>query len=135
MLAAGRKLAPALLFFGCRDPENDDLYAEELARWEQMGAVDVRRAYSRATEKSEGCKYVQDRIYHDRADVFKVWDEGAKVFICGSREIGKAVEDICVRLAMERSKEMPEGKGATEEKARAWFERSRNERFATDVFD
>ncbi|RGP76777.1 bifunctional p-450:nadph-p450 reductase [Fusarium longipes] len=135
MLAAGRKLAPALLFFGCRDPENDDLYAEELARWEQMGAVDVRRAYSRATEKSEGCKYVQDRIYHDRSDVFKVWDQGAKVFICGSREIGKAVEDICVRLAMERAKEMPEGKGATEEKARAWFERSRNERFATDVFD
>ncbi|KAM0554404.1 hypothetical protein ACHAO7_003542 [Fusarium culmorum] len=135
MLAAGRKLAPALLFFGCRDPENDDLYAEELARWEQMGAVDVRRAYSRATDKSEGCKYVQDRIYHDRADVFKVWDQGAKVFICGSREIGKAVEDICVRLAMERSEATQEGKGATEEKAREWFERSRNERFATDVFD
>ncbi|QPC76462.1 hypothetical protein HYE68_007214 [Fusarium pseudograminearum] len=135
MLAAGRKLAPALLFFGCRDPENDDLYAEELARWEQMGAVDVRRAYSRATDKSEGCKYVQDRIYHDRVDVFKVWDQGAKVFICGSREIGKAVEDICVRLAMERSEETQEGKGATEEKAREWFERSRNERFATDVFD
>lgn len=135
MLAAGRKLAPALLFFGCRDPENDDLYAEELVRWEQMGAVDVRRAYSRATDKSEGCKYVQDRIYHDRADVFKVWDQGAKVFICGSREIGKAVEDICVRLAMERSEATQEGKGATEEKAREWFERSRNERFATDVFD
>ncbi|KAM0194285.1 hypothetical protein ACHAPA_005191 [Fusarium lateritium] len=135
MLAAGRTLAPALFFFGCRDPEIDDLYAEELARWQQMGAVDIRRAYSRATEKSEGCKYVQDRIYHDRADVFDLWDNGAKVFICGSREIGKAVEDVCVRLAMERSEEKQEGMGATEEKARAWFEKSRNERFATDVFD
>ncbi|SPJ71402.1 Bifunctional P-450:NADPH-P450 reductase [Fusarium torulosum] len=135
MLAAGRTLAPALLFFGCRDPEIDDLYAEEFARWQQMGAVDMRRAYSRATEKSEGCKYVQDRIYHDRADVFDLWDNGAKVFICGSREIGKAVEDVCVRLAMERSEEKQEGMGATEEKARAWFEKSRNERFATDVFD
>jgi cytochrome P450/NADPH-cytochrome P450 reductase len=135
MLAAGRTLAPALFFFGCRDPEIDDLYAEEFARWQQMGAVDMRRAYSRATEKSEGCKYVQDRIYHDRADVFDLWDNGAKVFICGSREIGKAVEDVCVRLAMERSEEKQEGMGATEEKARAWFEKSRNERFATDVFD
>ncbi|KAF5662549.1 bifunctional p-450:nadph-p450 reductase [Fusarium heterosporum] len=135
MLAAGRTLAPALLFFGCRDPEIDDLYAEELARWQQMGAVDVRRAYSRATEKSEGCKYVQDRIYHDRTDVFELWDNGAKVFICGSREIGKAVEDVCVRLAMERSEEKREGMGISEEKARAWFEKSRNERFATDVFD
>ncbi|KAG5662283.1 hypothetical protein KAF25_004701 [Fusarium avenaceum] len=135
MLAAGRTLAPALLFFGCRDPEIDDLYAEEFARWQQMGAVDMRRTYSRATDKSEGCKYVQDRIYHDRADVFDLWDNGAKVFICGSREIGKAVEDVCVRLAMERSAEKQEGKGATEEKARAWFEKSKNERFATDVFD
>ncbi|KAF4447133.1 bifunctional P-450:NADPH-P450 reductase [Fusarium austroafricanum] len=133
MLAAGRTIAPALLFFGCRNPEIDDLYVEELDRWEKMGAVDVRRAYSRATEKSEGCKYVQDRVYHDRADVFKVWDQGAKVFICGSREIGKAVEDVCVRLAMEKAKE--QGKDVTEEKARAWFEKSRNERFATDVFD
>ncbi|KAJ4258714.1 hypothetical protein NW762_007798 [Fusarium torreyae] len=135
MLAAGRKLAPALLFFGCRNPEVDDLYSEEFERWEKMGAVDVRRAYSRATDKSQGCKYVQDRIYHDRADTFKLWDQGAKVYICGSREIGKAVEDVCVRLAMERSEEKQEGAGADEEKARAWFEKSRNERFATDVFD
>ncbi|KAM0557972.1 hypothetical protein ACHAPJ_005136 [Fusarium lateritium] len=135
MLAAGRKLAPALFFFGCRNPEVDDLYAEEFERWEKMGAVDVRRAYSRATEKSQGCKYVQDRIYHDRADTFRLWDQGAKVYICGSREIGKAVEDVCVRLAMERSKEKQEGAGVDEEKARAWFEKSRNERFATDVFD
>jgi len=133
MLAAGRTLAPALLFFGCRNPEIDDLYAEEFERWEKMGAVDVRRAYSRATDKSEGCKYVQDRVYHDRADVFKVWDQGAKVFICGSREIGKAVEDVCVRLAIEKAQQ--NGKDLTEEMARAWFERSRNERFATDVFD
>nr|Q9Y8G7.1 RecName: Full=Bifunctional cytochrome P450/NADPH--P450 reductase; AltName: Full=Cytochrome P450foxy; AltName: Full=Fatty acid omega-hydroxylase; AltName: Full=P450foxy; Includes: RecName: Full=Cytochrome P450 505; Includes: RecName: Full=NADPH--cytochrome P450 reductase [Fusarium oxysporum]BAA82526.1 fatty acid omega-hydroxylase (P450foxy) [Fusarium oxysporum] len=133
MLAAGRTLAPALLFFGCRNPEIDDLYAEEFERWEKMGAVDVRRAYSRATDKSEGCKYVQDRVYHDRADVFKVWDQGAKVFICGSREIGKAVEDVCVRLAIEKAQQ--NGRDVTEEMARAWFERSRNERFATDVFD
>jgi cytochrome P450/NADPH-cytochrome P450 reductase len=36
---------------------------------------------------------------------------------------------------MERSEEKQEGMGATEEKARAWFEKSKNERFATDVFD
>ncbi|KAJ3454801.1 hypothetical protein MRS44_013401 [Fusarium solani] len=31
MIAAGRKdLAPALLFFGCRNPEVDDLYRDEL---------------------------------------------------------------------------------------------------------
>ncbi|KAF5023611.1 hypothetical protein F66182_4313 [Fusarium sp. NRRL 66182] len=135
MLAAGRRLAPALFFFGCRNPEIDDIYSEEMGRWQDMGAVDMRRAYSRAADKSLGCKYVQDRIYHDRADVLELWDKGAKVFICGSRAIGKAVEDACIRLIMERSEAKNEGAAATEEEARAWFDKHRNERFATDVFD
>jgi|SRR5688572_2937163 len=135
LISAGQTLAPALLFFGCRSPEVDDLYAEELEQWQQMGAVDVRRAYSRAAEKSEGCKYVQDRIYHNRDDVLKLWDEGAKVYICGSREISKAVETVCVQLAVEGLEEKLEDDSAREEKARAWFERIRKERFATDVFD
>ncbi|KAI8656633.1 hypothetical protein LRP88_11942 [Fusarium phalaenopsidis] len=134
MLAAGRNLAPAMLFFGCRNPDIDDLYADEFDRWEKMGAVSVRRAYSRATDKSEGCKYVQDRLYHDRADVFKLWNQGAKVYICGSREVGKAVEGVCVRLVMEWSEEHMKC-ASTEEKAREWFDKHRNERFATDVFD
>lgn len=134
MLAAGRRLAPATFFFGCRDPDVDDIYVEELSRWEKMGAIDVRRAYSRAADKSEGCKYVQDRIYHDREEVFKLWNGGAKVYVCGSHEIGKAVENVCVRLAKEWACENL-GKETTEEKAREWFEKHRNQRFATDVFD
>ncbi|KAH7136528.1 cytochrome P450 [Dactylonectria macrodidyma] len=133
MSAAGRDLAPALLFYGCRDPAVDDLYADEFARWEKMGVVEVRRAYSRATDKSEGCKYVQDRLYHDRNDVFPLWNRGAKAYICGSRDVGKAIEDVCVRLAQEWCKN--EGKDVTEEEARDWFDKNRNERFATDVFD
>ncbi|KAK7422228.1 hypothetical protein QQX98_001751 [Neonectria punicea] len=134
MLAAGRDLAPALLFFGCRDPDVDDLYAPELARWEKLGAVEVRRAYSRATDRAQGCKYVQDRMYHDRIDIFPLWDRGAKVYICGSREVGKGVEDVCIRLAQEWTKDIM-GKEATAEEAKDWFEKNRNERFATDVFD
>ena len=134
MLAAGRDLAPALLFFGCRDPDVDDLYASELARWEELGAVEVRRAYSRAADRAQGCKYVQDRLYHDREDVFPLWDRGAKVYICGSREVGKGVEDVFIRLAQEWSKKNL-GKDATTEEAKEWFEKNRNERFATDVFD
>ncbi|KAH6996594.1 cytochrome P450 [Ilyonectria sp. MPI-CAGE-AT-0026] len=133
MLAAGRDLAPALIFFGCRDPDVDDLYALEFARWEKMGAVEVRRAYSRATDKSEGCKYVQDRLFHDRKDVFPLWNRGAKAYICGSRDVGRAIEDVCIRLAVEWSKDT--GKDTTEDEAREWFEKHRHERFATDVFD
>ncbi|GJN72481.1 hypothetical protein PLICBS_006554 [Purpureocillium lilacinum] len=131
MIGAGRKVAPALLFFGCRCPDKDDLYADELALWEELGAVEVRRAYSRAPEKSFGCKYVQHRLSHDRADVSKLWDRGAKIYVCGSRDMGKAVESVCIDIVQHSSS----SKDVTEKKTKAWFEKQRNERYVTDVFD
>lgn len=131
MVGAGRKVAPALLFFGCRCPDKDDLYADELARWEELGAVEVRRAFSRAPEKSFGCKYVQHRLSHDRADVSKLWDRGAKIYVCGSRDMGKAVESVCIDIVQHSSS----SKDVTEKKTKAWFEKQRNERYVTDVFD
>lgn len=130
-LAAGRNLAPALLFYGCHSANTDLLYADQLARWDK--AVSLRCAFSRAPQQSEGCKYVQDRLYHDREEVIKLFDAGAKLFVCGSREVGKAVEEVCLRIAKENH-EVVKGVKADEERAREWFEGLRNERFATDVF-
>ncbi|POR33668.1 Bifunctional P450/NADPH-P450 reductase [Tolypocladium paradoxum] len=134
MIGAGRNVAPALLFFGCRSPDQDDLYAEELARWEELGAVDVRRAYSRAPDKSFGCKHVQHRLSHDRQDVYQLWDRGAKMYVCGSRDVGKAVEAVCVEMVQDR-RGAKLGRVLSEEEATAWFEEHRNERYVTDVFD
>ncbi|KAK2012892.1 cytochrome P450 [Colletotrichum eremochloae] len=138
MIAAGRTVAPALLFYGCREPGIDDLYRQELDAWEGMGAVTVRRAYSRAAEQSEGCRYVQHRLYHDKKDVAGLWAEGAKLFVCGTRDVGKAVEEACVRVILESAKEgggQPELRDLDYEGAKKWFEGIRNERYATDVFD
>ncbi|KAF2667506.1 cytochrome P450 [Microthyrium microscopicum] len=137
-VGAGRALAPAVLWFGCRAPGADDLYAEELARWEKMGAIEVRRAYSREPEKSDGCKYVQDRLWADRERVAQMWKEGGRVFVCGSREVGEAVGDVARKIMMEtvREKEIEEtgASDINEERAKKWFESVRNVRYATDVF-
>ncbi|KAK3398875.1 putative bifunctional P-450:NADPH-P450 reductase [Sordaria brevicollis] len=103
-IAAGRSLAPAVLFYGCRHPEQDDLYRDEFDRWEEMGAVSVRRAFSRVPDHpdSQGCRYVGDRIWHDREELTGLWDRGAKVFVCGSREVGEGVKRVVVRIAVER---------------------------------
>jgi cytochrome P450/NADPH-cytochrome P450 reductase len=132
-LAAGRVLAPALLFYGCRTPENDLIYSDLLKRWEQLGAVSLRFAFSRQSDASEGCKYVQDRLYHDRAEVVELFNSGAKLFVCGSRQVGDGVQDMLIKMAKEIFKEK-EGREADDAKAREWFEGLRNERFATDVF-
>ena len=87
--AKGAALGPALLFFGCRRPDHDYLYADELKQFEADGIVDLRVAFSRAeTPKA----YVQDLV---RAEGDRVWDlieKGAIVFICGDG--GKMEPDV-----------------------------------------
>jgi cytochrome P450/NADPH-cytochrome P450 reductase len=59
--AAGRETRTMLLFYGCRAPGEDFLYADaELKEWTEQGVVDVRPAFSRRPNKSHGCKYVQE---------------------------------------------------------------------------
>ena len=58
---AGREVAKSLLFFGCRVPGEDFLYADsDLKEWAALGVVDVRPAFSRKSDESLGCKYVQE---------------------------------------------------------------------------
>ncbi|KAI4592086.1 hypothetical protein KJ359_011877 [Pestalotiopsis sp. 9143b] len=59
MIATGQTLAPAVLYHGCRSLGKDDLYAQELAKWEASGAVTVKRTYSRDPARADGCKYKQ----------------------------------------------------------------------------
>jgi cytochrome P450/NADPH-cytochrome P450 reductase len=63
-IQSGRKdVGKVLLFYGCRNPQEDYLYSDaELKEWSQIGAVDVRPTFSRAREQSEGCKYVQELV-------------------------------------------------------------------------
>ncbi|EUC47483.1 hypothetical protein COCMIDRAFT_35012 [Bipolaris oryzae ATCC 44560] len=132
--AAGRKLAPAILFYGCRSPSVDLIYGDLLKRWEAMGAVSLRLAYSQQPEETHGCKYVQDRIYHDRTDVVELFNSGAKVFVCGSRGVGDGVQETLIKIAKETIGEK-ENREVDDAKAKEWFEGLRNERLATDVFD
>ena len=94
---AGREVGRAVLFFGCRRPEEDYLYSDsDLKEWEELGVVELRPAFSRAPEKSEGCKYIQEyvssvfavrdyyshfssRLWHDRRALDGLYDAGAKV--------------------------------------------------------
>ncbi|KAF2791002.1 cytochrome P450 [Melanomma pulvis-pyrius CBS 109.77] len=133
MISSGRRLAPAILFFGCRSPDVDDLYREQLDEWEKLGAVDVRRAYSRVPEKSESCKYVQDRMWKDRDDVAQLWSEGAKVYVCGSRAIADAAKEVFIKIKFDMEK--GEDGEMDFESTEKWFMSLRNIRYVTDVFD
>ena len=130
-IEAGRTLAPALLFIGCRHPERDALYAEEFAKWGALGAVSVRYAYSKDPASSEGCKYVQDRLWQDREEVKGLWTKGARIFVCGSGSVGDGIRDVILKSWKEGS---GTGKEKGDKEAEEWFKGIRNERFASDVF-
>lgn len=131
-ISVGRILAPAILFFGCRSPNVDNLYSEEFDHWEQIGAIDIRRAYSRDPMQINGCKYVQDRLWADRKDIVELWERGGKFLVCGSHQVGEGVKEVSIKIMMDDAEN--KGMDITEKKAAAWFESIRNDRFVTDIF-
>jgi cytochrome P450 / NADPH-cytochrome P450 reductase len=78
--AKGAKLGPAMLFFGCRHPDQDFLYADELKAFAADGIAELHTAFSRA----EGPKtYVQNLIAAQKDRVWRLIDQGAVIYVCG----------------------------------------------------
>ena len=79
--AEGRRVGPAILFFGCRHPAQDHLYADEIAAFAKDGVVEAITAFSRADAARK--IYVQDRILEHGARVWSAIQAGAVVYVCG----------------------------------------------------
>ncbi|KAI1411629.1 bifunctional P-450:NADPH-P450 reductase [Hypoxylon sp. FL1857] len=133
MIRSGRKLAPAVLYHGCREPARDDLYADEFQGWEKAGAVRILRAFSRTPEQSGGCRYVQGILWADRHHFLELWRQGAQLYVCGSRKVDQGVEEVVKSIQQEDAKQ--KGEHLSEEDAKKWWDELRNVRYATDVFD
>ena len=126
--AAGRDVGRALLFFGVDHPDVDYLYREEFAGWQQAGVVGMRPAFSARPEG--GVMFVQDRVWHDRADVAQLFRDGAQFYVCGDgRHMAPAVRETFIRIYRRAT----EADAAT---ADAWADRMEHEhgRYVSDVF-
>jgi cytochrome P450/NADPH-cytochrome P450 reductase len=138
------KPAKAILYIGCRTKGQDDIHAAELAEWAQLGAVDVRWAYSRPGE-GKG-QHVQDAMLEDREELVNLFEEGANIYVCGSTGVGAGIREACKEMYLERRRmkhcelkekgETPNGAELDEDQAaEQFFDNLRTkERYATDVF-
>jgi cytochrome P450/NADPH-cytochrome P450 reductase len=79
--AQGKQIGRSLLFFGCRHPQQDFIYEDELRRFEEEGVTELATAFSRV-EGQKKC-YVQDEVYARRDEVWRMIEEGAVVYVCG----------------------------------------------------
>jgi cytochrome P450/NADPH-cytochrome P450 reductase len=111
--AKGETLGPALLFFGCRHPNQDFLYADELKAFAEQGIVELHVAFSRV----DGVKtYVQHLIAAQEARVGDLIDQGAVVFVCGDGS--KMEPDVRLALMTLRRNRA----GVDEAAARRWLD-------------
>ncbi|MFO6496420.1 MULTISPECIES: bifunctional cytochrome P450/NADPH--P450 reductase [Bacillus] len=78
---AGANLGEAHLYFGCRHPEQDYLYQEELEKAVQDGLVHLHTAFSRLENRPK--TYVQDLIKEDLERLIHLLDNGARLYVCG----------------------------------------------------
>jgi cytochrome P450/NADPH-cytochrome P450 reductase len=89
----GSSLGPAMLFFGCRHPDRDYLYADELKAFEAGGITELYTAFSR----SDGPKtYVQNLITAQKERVWSLIEDGAIIYVCGDG--GKMEPDVKAAL-------------------------------------
>ncbi|MEX0282578.1 MAG: bifunctional cytochrome P450/NADPH--P450 reductase [Arenibacterium sp.] len=124
--ASGADLGPAMLFFGCRHPDQDYIYREELEAQAEAGIADLQVAFSRQ-EKSK--VYVQDLIRENRDQVWSLIEQGAKIYVCGD---GSRMEpDVRRALSLIYSEEKDVGAEAAD----AWVDQLANEgRYNLDVW-
>lgn len=128
----GEKMAPALLYVGCRGPEHE-LYAAELRAWQDAGAVKVRHAYSRqGAQPGDHLGYVQDRPWADREELARMWDDGARVYVCGSRAVSHGVRDVVQKIYREQAEQRCGSK--TDAEVEGWWIEILRDRYAADVF-
>jgi cytochrome P450/NADPH-cytochrome P450 reductase len=111
--ARGATLGPAMLFFGCRHPEQDYLYADELKAFAASGITELHTAFSR----TDGPKtYVQNLVAAERDRVWSLIEQGAIVYVCGDG--GKMEPDVKAAIvAIYR-----ERKGVDADAAQRWID-------------
>ena len=94
----GTALGAAELFFGCRSPDQDFIYAGELKAFEMDGVVRLHVAFSRAAGQPK--QYVQDLIAASADRLWALIEQGAIIYVCGDAgKMAPAVRQAFVTMA------------------------------------
>lgn len=122
----GKDLGPAMLFFGCRHPDQDFICRDELEGYASDGITDLHVAFSRLEKKKT---YVQDLIREQRDAVWALIEQGARIYVCGD---GSRMEpDVRRALTLIYAEEKDVSAGAAE----AWMDQMSDEgRYSLDVW-
>jgi cytochrome P450/NADPH-cytochrome P450 reductase len=139
----GIDVGPSLLFFGCRHPDHDFLYRDELRAFAEAGVTRLVCAFSRLDSAAEpagpapssnrhvdvaGRTYVQHQIVAQGEAVWSLLERGAVVYVCGASHMAAEARRAFVEVLQSHG-----GRDqATAERSLAELQESR--RYLVDVW-
>lgn len=123
----GQPVATSLLFYGCRHPDHDLLYADELTSWQQQNIVTLFNACS--AQAGHPHHYVQDALWHNREAIWQQLQAGTPVYVCGDgSRMAPAVRDCLINICEEQA-------DCSREEASKWLQTLMQEgRYQQDIF-
>lgn len=81
LIILGRDTGEMVLFYGCRHPDHDYIYRDEIAEAVDEGVItQLHCAFSRAQSKKV---YVQDKLWEYRETVWDLIQKDAHIYVCG----------------------------------------------------
>ncbi len=81
---------PIHLFFGMRHPDSDFLYGADISGWQDDGRL---ARLVTAVSRGKRPHYVQDALRAEGAEVARLIRDGARVMVCGGRDMAAGVAD------------------------------------------
>ncbi|MER7841254.1 cytochrome P450 [Streptomyces sp. NPDC096040] len=125
--AGGTQVGLSQVFVGCRHPEHDYFYRQEMQDWEQAGIAQVHTAYSAVT--GHPARFVQNTLANTADTVWQAIEDGAYIYVCGDgRRMAPAVREALAAIYREKT-------GADDETAQQWLAQlEADERYQQDVF-
>lgn len=124
---AKAKLGPALLIYGCRLPDSDFIYEDEVRQFETDGVVKIVTAYSRVQDGTAG--QVQDAVRGHADQILELIAQGGITYVCGGAgTVAPALRDAFAEIYQRQS-------GVSAEEGVAWLEEQRGaNRYLEDVW-
>nr|WP_168532160.1 cytochrome P450 [Streptomyces sp. RPA4-2]QIY66524.1 cytochrome P450 [Streptomyces sp. RPA4-2] len=123
----GTQVGLSQVFVGCRHPEHDYFYRQEMQDWEQAGIAQVHTAFSAVA--GHPARFVQDAIAGAADTVWQAIQNGAYVYVCGDgRRMAPAVREALAAIYRRHT-------GSDDETAQQWLAQlEADERYQQDVF-
>jgi cytochrome P450 / NADPH-cytochrome P450 reductase len=124
--SAGAELGDGVLLFGCRHPQTDLLYGNELAALADAARVQLACAFSRVPGLPR--VYVQDRLRQLADTIWPLLDNGAPIYVCGSTHMADGVRTALADLHRDRT-------GGDQTAAENWLRQlAADDRYLVDVW-